>query len=75
MVHISTQAYRESRENPNEADMAVYKGLVNKGYDAFFLEGKSPWLKASNCAWGATRMDIKKELRRVLEEIELKEKT
>jgi hypothetical protein len=75
MVHISTQSYRESRENPNEADMVVYKGLVNKGYDAFFLESKSPWLKASNCAWGATRMDIKKELRRVLEEIELKEKT
>ena len=73
MSHLSIQAAREYKENPDETEMARYREDFKMGYDVHFLLSHAPWIKAADRAWGEARASIKKELRRIL--IEIKENT
>ena len=70
MSELSCNAYRESTINPDEKDMTEYRAKFNLGWSIMYLADHAPWIKAANRAWGEARASIKKELRRILIEIE-----
>jgi hypothetical protein len=70
MNELSCNAYSEAKNNPDEKEMAEYRAKFNLGWSKMYLAGHAPWVRAAGRAWGGARATIKKELRRILIEIE-----